>query len=73
MFRRLGPKVILVEEYGQLAGLVTVKDVLRYTALEHSEQNSWDDPAGVGGVLEEAWTLVRSQWNSFISWIRPRT
>ncbi|WVN87310.1 uncharacterized protein L203_102488 [Cryptococcus depauperatus CBS 7841] len=30
LFRRMGPRVILVAEQGQLVGLVTVKDVLRH-------------------------------------------
>jgi len=55
MFRRLGPKVILVEERGSLVGLVTIKDVLRFMANEHHE-TPWDDPAELSGILEEALT-----------------
>jgi len=55
MFRRLGPKVILVEERGSLVGLVTIKDVLRFMAKEHPE-TYWEDPAGLSGILEEALT-----------------
>ncbi|WVQ76251.1 hypothetical protein IAR50_005916 [Cryptococcus sp. DSM 104548] len=34
LFRRMGPRVILVSDQGQLAGLVTVKDVLKHEAAE---------------------------------------
>ncbi|KAI2626173.1 voltage gated chloride channel [Xylaria nigripes] len=30
MFRKIGPRVILIEHYGKLTGLVTVKDCLKY-------------------------------------------
>lgn len=52
LFRRMGPRVILVSHEGQLAGLVTIKDVLRHEATEkhreevasvsHSRLGSWD-------------------------------
>lgn len=34
LFRRMGPRVILVQSEGQLQGLVTIKDVLRHEATE---------------------------------------
>ncbi|KAL1935811.1 hypothetical protein VTP01DRAFT_4951 [Rhizomucor pusillus] len=38
MFKRIGPRVILLERKGKLVGLVTVKDVLKYIArMENSE------------------------------------
>ncbi|GAA5982172.1 hypothetical protein JCM11641_000610 [Rhodosporidiobolus odoratus] len=41
LFRRMGPRVILVERFGQLIGLVSVKDCLRYTlAHEHNHDSS---------------------------------
>ncbi|RMZ84706.1 hypothetical protein DV737_g902, partial [Chaetothyriales sp. CBS 132003] len=40
LFKKMGPRVILVEHHGQFVGLVTVKDCLKYQfkaeALEHS-------------------------------------
>lgn len=52
LFRRMGPRVILVSLEGKLAGLVTIKDVLRHeasekvreaaVALSHSRAQSWD-------------------------------
>ncbi|WRT63642.1 uncharacterized protein IL334_000565 [Kwoniella shivajii] len=35
LFRRMGPRVILVSDQGKLVGLVTVKDVLRHEVTEH--------------------------------------
>lgn len=58
LFRRMGPRVILVNYEGQLAGMVTIKDVLRHEAGEkaaqevaaaaaanttHSRSGSWDE------------------------------
>lgn len=41
MFKQLGPRVVLLEEKGKLKGLVTVKDVLKYTArIENMESPS---------------------------------
>lgn len=52
LFRRMGPRVILVSQAGQLVGLVTIKDVLRHeasekvreaaVALSHTRAESWD-------------------------------
>lgn len=51
------PRVILVEDYGSLVGLVTVKDVLQLKPSEwlHSPSMSWSARDGFGGVLEEVW------------------
>ncbi|KAJ7646805.1 Cl-channel protein [Roridomyces roridus] len=59
LFKRMGPRVILVEEHGVLAGLVTVKDVLRWIAVEKPEREpSWDERGGLDGMLEEIWSIV---------------
>ncbi|KIJ49687.1 hypothetical protein M422DRAFT_777607 [Sphaerobolus stellatus SS14] len=34
IFKRMGPRVVLVEERGILVGLITVKDVLKFVAME---------------------------------------
>lgn len=45
MFIKLGPRVILVTENGQLSGMVTVKDVLQHIAAqERKESNRNMDP-----------------------------
>ncbi|SNX85976.1 probable voltage-gated chloride channel (clc-a) [Melanopsichium pennsylvanicum] len=38
MFKNLGPRVILVVEYGKLSGLVTVKDVLKRIAMQEKAE-----------------------------------
>jgi chloride channel 3/4/5 len=49
LFKKMGPRVILVDHHGTLEGLVTVKDCLKYQfkveALEHqNHQHENDDP-----------------------------
>ncbi|KAK7927604.1 chloride channel protein [Apiospora marii] len=39
MFRKIGPRVILIEYHGRLAGLVTVKDCLKYQFKVEAEEN----------------------------------
>lgn len=38
MFRRLGPRVILVAERGSLVGMVTIKDLLKHVASKERDQ-----------------------------------
>jgi hypothetical protein len=59
------PRVILIQEYGQLVGLVTIKDILRYQLeLEH-EEASGGGPLGqyydLEAVLEEL-RGIANQW-----------
>ncbi|KAG6824582.1 hypothetical protein H0H93_001860, partial [Arthromyces matolae] len=56
LFKRMGPKVILVENHGVMTGLVTVKDVLKFIATKPVREPSWDDRGGLDGLLEEVWT-----------------
>ncbi|KIM69533.1 hypothetical protein SCLCIDRAFT_1207982 [Scleroderma citrinum Foug A] len=56
LFKRMGPRVILVEEQGVLKGLVTVKDVLRFNAT--TEMTGSDEQWSTGdfeAVLEVMW------------------
>ncbi|EIN11552.1 voltage-gated chloride channel [Punctularia strigosozonata HHB-11173 SS5] len=54
LFKRMGPRVILVEEQGVLVGLLTVKDVLRFIAQEHAEDLAlWDYQEEVDEVAEQ--------------------
>ncbi|OQO09551.1 putative chloride channel protein [Cryoendolithus antarcticus] len=58
LFKKLGPRVILVEHRGRLTGLLTVKDCLKYQfqaeALEHPRE------AGRHGGQEALWQVIRS-------------
>ncbi|KAF5325699.1 hypothetical protein D9611_000355 [Ephemerocybe angulata] len=69
IFKRMGPRVILVEEHGVLSGLVTVKDVLRYIATEKpGHRPSWDERGGLDGLLEELWTWGSGVKARTVSW-----
>ncbi|TEB30350.1 voltage-gated chloride channel [Coprinellus micaceus] len=69
MFKRMGPRVILVEEHGVLCGLVTIKDVLRYIATEKpGHRPSWDERGGLDGLLEELWTWGSGVKARIVSW-----
>ncbi|KAL8699673.1 MAG: hypothetical protein Q9224_001310 [Gallowayella concinna] len=45
LFKKMGPRVILVEYRGRLAGLVTVKDCLKYQFKVEAQETSTHDPA----------------------------
>ncbi|KAJ7212919.1 Cl-channel protein [Mycena pura] len=69
LFKRMGPRVILVEDHGVLAGLVTVKDVLRWIAIEKPEREpSWDERGGLDGMLEEVWTWAAGVLEPILLW-----
>lgn len=58
LFRKIGPRVILIEYHGKLAGLVTVKDCLKYQfTVEHSE-NPRDDRHLVESQ-ERLWGVIK--------------
>ena len=48
MFKNLGPRVILVVEYGRLSGLVTVKDVLKRIAMQEKAEAAARTAAAAG-------------------------
>ncbi|EGO25898.1 hypothetical protein SERLADRAFT_355881 [Serpula lacrymans var. lacrymans S7.9] len=71
LFKRMGPRVILVEDHGVLAGLVTVKDVLRFTATGNDDGGAtWDDPEGLDGLLEDVWIGLTDVADSTWTWCR---
>ncbi|ESK90859.1 voltage-gated chloride channel [Moniliophthora roreri MCA 2997] len=71
LFKRMGPRVILVEDHGALVGLVTVKDVLRFTATEKlNHEPSWDERGGLDGILEEVWSWATEIVYRVTSWGR---
>lgn len=43
MFRKIGPRVILIEHHGKLIGLVTVKDCLKYQFKVEAAENPRED------------------------------
>ncbi|CBQ73889.1 probable voltage-gated chloride channel (clc-a) [Sporisorium reilianum SRZ2] len=76
MFKNLGPRVILVVEYGKLSGLVTVKDVLKRIAMHEKAEAAARSAAtlpvsagaeGLGGgelevLLKEAYEWAQDRW-----------
>ncbi|GJJ06304.1 hypothetical protein Clacol_000495 [Clathrus columnatus] len=57
LFKRMGPRVILVESRGVLVGLITVKDVLKFIAMERGSALYWDAQQNSGEIYKEvsAW------------------
>ncbi|PPQ84600.1 hypothetical protein CVT25_015803 [Psilocybe cyanescens] len=71
IFKRMGPRTILVEAHGVLSGLVTVKDVLKFIATEKPDQRpSWDERGGLDGLLEEVWTWGSDVLSRSVQWSR---
>lgn len=58
LFKKLGPRVILVEHRGRLTGLVTVKDCLKYQFHVEAHENPRDDTALKAGQ-ERLWDVMR--------------
>jgi chloride channel 3/4/5 len=58
LFRKIGPRVILIEYRGHLAGLVTVKDCLKYQFKAEAAENPRDDHHIVEGQ-EKLWGVIR--------------
>lgn len=50
LFRKIGPRVILIEHHGKLTGLVTVKDCLKYQFKAEAAENT--RTAGTNGTDE---------------------
>jgi len=70
LFKRMGPRVILVEDFGMLVGLVTVKDVLHLEPHEHlnSPMIAWSNRGALDGELEELWTWLANVRGSANAW-----
>jgi chloride channel 3/4/5 len=61
------PRVVLIEDHGRLLGLVTVKDVLRFTAAEErAEGHSGWDPES----MAEAWDWISGYAERSKEWLR---
>ncbi|KAH7889103.1 chloride channel [Phlebopus sp. FC_14] len=70
LFKRMGPRVILVEEQGCLKGLVTVKDVLRFNVTEKPEGEQQWSAGELEAILEVMWSWSAGAVDSFIDWCR---
>ena len=58
IFKKMGPRVILVEHRGRLTGLVTVKDCLKYQFKVEAQENPRDESA-MEERGEKLWTVIR--------------
>lgn len=62
LFRKIGPRVILIEYHGKLSGLVTVKDCLKYQFKVEAAENPKDDHRIHEGQ-EQLWGILRKAGN----------
>merc|ERR1712000_175614 len=58
LFRKIGPRVILIEYHGKLTGLVTVKDCLKYQFKVEASENPRDDRHLVKSQ-ERLWGVIK--------------
>jgi chloride channel 3/4/5 len=58
LFRKIGPRVILIEYHGKLTGLVTVKDCLKYQFKVEASENPRDD-TGLVESQEQLWGVLK--------------
>jgi chloride channel 3/4/5 len=65
LFRKIGPRVVLIEYHGKLSGLVTVKDCLKYQFKVEAAENPKDDHRIAAGQ-EQLWSVMwkASNWIS---------
>jgi chloride channel 3/4/5 len=62
LFRKIGPRVVLIEYHGRLAGLVTVKDCLKYQFKVEASENPRDDTQLLDSQ-ERLWGVIKnSAW-----------
>lgn len=59
LFRKIGPRVILIEYHGKLTGLVTVKDCLKYQFKVEAAEHPKDDHRIHEGQ-EQLWDIMRN-------------
>lgn len=57
LFRKIGPRVILIEHRGRLAGLVTIKDCLKYQFVAEAAEK--EDERSSEVHQEQLWSLLR--------------
>ena len=58
LFKKMGPRVILIEYRGRLAGLVTVKDCLKYQFKVEAQETTRDDSV-LDDRQERLWVAIR--------------
>ncbi|KAF9919947.1 glycerol ethanol, ferric requiring protein [Linnemannia zychae] len=68
IFKKMGPRVILIEHQGKLVGLITIKDLLKYitrTEALDEEEDGTEVPVGpFGHGRRESDSSIRELWSS---------
>lgn len=63
IFKKMGPRVILIDYHGRLTGLVTIKDCLKFQ-FKVEAQDQPQNGSGAGGNWDEGgeklWGVIRS-------------
>jgi chloride channel 3/4/5 len=67
LFKKMGPRVILIEHRGKLTGLVTVKDCLKYQFKAEALENPKDDSA-----IEDGQARIWDGLNSIVNLLRNK-
>jgi len=67
IFKKMGPRVILIEHHGKLTGLITVKDCLKYQFKVESHENLRDDT-----LFEENHEKIWNLFGRVASWFRNK-
>jgi chloride channel 3/4/5 len=67
LFKKMGPRVIVIEHRGKLTGLVTVKDCLKYQLKVEAQENPKDDSA-----IEEGHERIWAYMNSVAAWLNRK-
>lgn len=57
LFKKMGPRVILIEYRGRLSGLITVKDCLKYQFKVEAQETTRDDSA-LDDKQERLWAAI---------------
>jgi chloride channel 3/4/5 len=59
LFKKMGPRVILIEYRGRLTGLVTVKDCLKYQFKVEAHENPQQPNSSIDERQEKLWGVIR--------------
>ncbi|GAA95950.1 uncharacterized protein L969DRAFT_92021 [Mixia osmundae IAM 14324] len=73
LFKKLGPRIILVEQYGKLVGLITIKDILRHILDEDKRAHNREDEPTFEDTLEEAGDWLRKRLSRLLLRLTGRT
>jgi chloride channel 3/4/5 len=57
LFKKIGPRIILIENLGKVVGLITVKDVLRYIAQTERRDQKSDQGVWNSWLEQRNWNL----------------